>query len=102
MCIYVCVYIHVYIYVYMCVCVCVCAGPYVCHSVMSNLLWPNGLSPPQAPLSMGILQARILVWVAMPSSRWFSQTRDRTQVSRNVGRFFTIWATRETQEYWDG
>ena len=24
---------------------------------------------PQAPLSMGILQARILEWVAMPSSR---------------------------------
>ena len=26
----------------------------------------------QAPLSMGILQARILEWVAMPSSREFS------------------------------
>ena len=30
----------------------------------------------QAPLSMGILQARILEWVAMPSSRGFSQLRD--------------------------
>ena len=30
----------------------------------------------QAPLSMGILQARILEWVAMPSSRGCSQTRD--------------------------
>ena len=30
----------------------------------------------QAPLSMGILQARILEWVAMPSSRGFSQARD--------------------------
>ena len=29
----------------------------------------------QAPLSMGILQARILEWVAMPSSRGSSQTR---------------------------
>ena len=33
----------------------------------------------QAPLSMGILQARILEWVAMPSSRGSSQRRDRTR-----------------------
>ena len=33
----------------------------------------------QAPLSMGILQARILGWVASPSSRGSSQPRDRTQ-----------------------
>ena len=32
----------------------------------------------QAPLSMGILQARILEWVTMPSSREFSQPRDWT------------------------
>ena len=30
----------------------------------------------QAPLSLGILQARILEWVAMPSSRGSSQPRD--------------------------
>ena len=30
----------------------------------------------QAPLSMGILQARILEWVAMPSSRGSSQNRN--------------------------
>ena len=30
----------------------------------------------QAPLSMGILRARILEWVAMPSSRGPSQSRD--------------------------
>ena len=35
----------------------------------------------QAPLSMGLLQARILEWVAMPSSRGSSQLRDRTHVS---------------------
>ena len=35
----------------------------------------------QAPLSMGILQARIMEWVAMPSSRRYSKPRDRTQVS---------------------
>ena len=50
----------------------------------------------QAPLSMGILQAGMLEWVAMPSSRGSSQLRDRTQVSRIAGRFFTIRATRET------
>ena len=50
------------------------------------------------PLSMGILQARILKWVVMPSSRGSSQLRDLTQVSCILGRFFTIWATREAQE----
>ena len=40
-----------------------------------------------------ILQARILEWVAMPSSRGSSQPRDRAQVSHTAGRFFTInWA----------
>ena len=53
----------------------------------------------QAPLSMEILQARILEQVAMPSSRESSQTRDWTQVSRIAGRFFTVWDTREAP-YW--
>jgi len=35
----------------------------------------------QAPVSMEILQARILEWVAMPASRGYSQPRDRTHVS---------------------
>ena len=35
----------------------------------------------QAPLSMGILQARILEWVALPSSRGSSWPRDQTNVS---------------------
>ena len=34
-----------------------------------------------SPLSMGILQARILEWVAMPSSRGSSWPRDRTHIS---------------------
>ena len=37
----------------------------------------------------GILQARILEWVAFPFSRGSSQPRDRTHVSRIVGGFFT-------------
>ena len=44
----------------------------------------------------GILQARILEWVAIPFSRGSSQPRDWTQVSHIAGRFFTSWATRET------
>ena len=46
---------------------------------------------------LGILQARILEWVAMPSSRRSSWPRDQTQVSHIAGRFLTIWATREAQ-----
>ena len=45
----------------------------------------------------GILQARILEWVAFPFSRRSSQPRDWTQVSHIEGRFFTSWATREAQ-----
>ena len=37
----------------------------------------------------GILQARILEWVAFPFSRGSSQPRDRTQVSCIAGGFFT-------------
>ena len=43
----------------------------------------------------GILQARILEWIAFPFSRGSSQPRDWTQVSHVTGRFFTSWATRE-------
>ena len=47
----------------------------------------------------GILQARILEWVAMPSSRGSSRPRDRTCVSyvSRIGRqvFFTTSATWE-------
>ena len=41
----------------------------------------------------GILQARILEWVAFPFSRASSQPRGWTQVSHIAGRFFTSWAT---------
>ena len=50
----------------------------------------------------GILQARILEWVAFPFSSVSSQPRDQTQVSRIASWFFTNWATREAQEYWSG
>jgi len=38
----------------------------------------------------GILQARILEWVAIPFSRGSSQLRDPTLVSYIAGRFFTV------------
>ena len=47
----------------------------------------------------GILQARILEWVAFPFSTGSSQPRDQTQVSCFAGRFFTDLATREAQEH---
>ena len=50
----------------------------------------------------GILQARILEWVAFPFSRGSSQPRDQAQVSCTAGGFFTSRATREAQEYWSG
>ena len=43
----------------------------------------------------GILQARILEWVAIAFSRESSWPREWTQVSCIAGRFFTAWATRE-------
>ena len=43
----------------------------------------------------GILQARMLGWVAILFSRAPLQPRDQTPASCIAGRFFTIWATRE-------
>ena len=64
-------------------------------SVVSALCDPLDCIAHQAPLSMGILQARILEWAAMPSSMGSSPPRDQTQVSCMAGRRFTICATRE-------
>ena len=43
----------------------------------------------------GILQARILEWVAIPFAKGSSQPKDQTQVPSITGRFFTVWATKE-------
>ena len=43
----------------------------------------------------GILQARILEWVAFPVSMGSSQPRNQTGVSCITGGFFTNWAIRE-------
>ena len=47
------------------------------------------LCDPMDYIVPGILQARILEWVAMPFSRGSSKPRDRTQVSCIAGGFFT-------------
>ena len=70
---------------------CSCRIEAVC-AVLSrsvNSLWPHGLQPTR------LLQARILEWVAMPSSKGSSQPRVRTQVSHIASRFFTNWVTKE-------
>ena len=54
------------------------------HSVVSNSLRPHGLNT-----VYGILQARILEWIALPFSRGSSQPRGQTQVSHIAGKFFT-------------
>ena len=50
-------------------------------------------SPPGSSV-LGILQARIREWVAIPFSRGSSWPRYWTWVSCIAGRFFTIWASR--------
>ena len=55
----------------------------------------------QASLFMLILQARILEWVALLSSRGSSQPRNWTQVSCTAGGFFTVWTTREALIFFD-
>ena len=73
-------------------------GPLCCLTsvaqYLSNSLQHHGDSLPGFTVH-GILLARILE--AIPFSRGSSQPRERIQVSCIVGRFFTIWATREAQ-----
>ena len=55
---------------------------------------PMDCGPPGSSVH-GILQARILEWVAIPFFRGTSRPRDRTLVSCIAGRFFIVWATWE-------
>ena len=74
----------------------VLAAIYDCLKVKVSQSCPT-LCDPMDYLVPGILQARILEWVAFPFSRGSSQPRDQTQVSHIAGGFFTSWATREAQ-----
>ena len=60
----------------------------------ATLCDPMDRSPSSSSVH-GILQARILEWVAIPFSRGSSWPRDRTHVSCITGGFFTVWATGE-------
>ena len=97
-CVCVCVSVCARVCVRVCVCVCVCACVFVCvrlcvsHSVVSDC------SPPGSSVH-GIVQARILEWVALPSSRGFSQPRNQPWISCIAGRFFIIGATREAPDF---
>ena len=73
-----------------------------CCAVLSRVWLCDSMdcSPPDSVY--GDSPARIVEWVAMPSSRGSSQFRDWTQVSHVADRSFTIWVTREVQECWSG
>ena len=72
------------------------------HDQVSVTLWT---AAHQAPVSVGILQARILERFAMSSSRGSSPPRDRTHVSLTcptlAGKLFTTSATCETHRYYN-
>ena len=59
---------------------------------------PMDCSPPGSSVH-GILQARILEGISMPSSRGSSLPRDQTRVSSIAGRFYA-WDTREAPFSW--
>ena len=80
------------------VCVCICAKSFQSCPTICN---PMDCSPPDSSIH-GILQARILEWIAMPSSRESSQPRDGTWVFKSpawVDGFFTASATWEAYIY---
>ena len=85
---YIHIYIYIYIYIYITIHSHVCV---VRWSVMSDFLCPPWTVACQAPLSLEILQARILEWVAMPSSRRFSNPQIEP-------RFPSLWADSSPSE----
>ena len=84
---------------FICLCVCVC----VCVCVLVAQSCPTLCSPvdcsPTGSFVHRFLQAKILEWVAISSSKGSSQPRDQTQDSCIAGRFFIIWAKREVHIY---
>ena len=69
----------------------------LCTHWMKRFFVTPGTIANQAPLSVGIFQARTLEWVAMPSSRGSSQPRDPTCacyvscIGRQVLTTITTW-----------
>ena len=64
-------------------------GSHICSEVAQSLSATPGTVAHRAPLSMAILHAGTLEWVAIPFSRGSSQPKDRTWVSCITGGFFT-------------
>ena len=71
-------------------CVQVCSAAQLCPTLFNS----KDCSPPGSSVH-GILQARILEWLAMPSFRGSSGPRDPTHISCIAGGFFTHWVTWE-------
>ena len=76
----------------LCVFVCVCVLVTQSYLTLCN---PMDCSPPGSSVHR-ILQARILEWVSISSSRGSSWPRKWTWVSHLAGIFFVAWATWET------
>ena len=95
-------YIYIWIYIYMWMWIYI---TYICIYILVLVIQscPTLCDPMDCSLSgssvHGILQARILERVSMPSSRGSSQPGDWTWVSCITSKFFTIWATREAHTY---
>jgi len=72
------------------------SGSYLIKSLSHvRLFWDAmNCSPPGSSVH-GIVQARILEWVAIPFFGESSQSKDWTWVSHIAGRSFTVWTTRE-------
>ena len=64
------------------------------HKSCPTLCNPRDCGPPGSSIH-GILQARMLQWVAIPTSRGSSWLRDWTRVFGIAGGFFTVSATGE-------
>ena len=85
------VFTHIYISVYIYMYIYVCVYTHTHTHIYIYMKWSESgsavtLFDPMDCIVHGILQARILEWVAFPFSRGSSQPRDRTQVSSIAGR----------------
>ena len=75
----------------LCLCAVLCLVAQACLTLCNHVD-----CSPRGPSAVGILQARILEWVAMPTSRNSFQPRNWSQVSRIISIFFTVRVTRGT------
>ena len=80
---------------FLCVCVCVCACVCMLVAQLCLILYDSTDCSLPGSSVHGILQAKILDWVAISFFRGSSQPRDQTLVSCIAGRFFATWATME-------